>query len=306
MKRPWIDTHVHVGDIGPDGQRREGLLEDLLDVLDRSDADLRFVISCASPHLRRGSKAEDLLRANRMIYDLVREAPDRLYGSCIINPHFLEESLRVMDVCFGEWGFVQLGEMLQSVQDYKMNSPAVETVLRRAIQYDVPVQVHLGTYWYKEAPDGGPADGMNQMGDFLRAVSRVPEAKYVLAHAIGCGPTAEFVSWADMYLDALASLFTEFPRNFWIEIRDFHCKALRRALSELPTDRLLAGTDWTTALGPPFQSYGTMFNVKETDNPFPASVGSFVGFLRDAGASNADISRIAFDNAKDLYGIGAR
>jgi len=35
MKRLWMDTHIHVGDLGPNGKRREHMLEDLL------DADLR-------------------------------------------------------------------------------------------------------------------------------------------------------------------------------------------------------------------------------------------------------------------------
>ena len=44
-KLRWIDTHIHVSDIGRDGKKREQMLEDLLEVLDRDEADLRFVIS---------------------------------------------------------------------------------------------------------------------------------------------------------------------------------------------------------------------------------------------------------------------
>jgi len=148
MERPWIDTHIHVSDLGPDGRRRERFLEDLLDVLDRCDADLRFVVSCDGSYM--GNIARDpeaLLVGNRMIHELIRQAPDRLYGSCTINPNFLDESLRVMALCFEEWGFVQLGEMLQYAMDYQMDSDATERVVRQAVEYEVPVQVHLGTYY---------------------------------------------------------------------------------------------------------------------------------------------------------------
>ncbi len=301
MKLTWMDTHIHVSDIGADGMRRESMLDDLMELLDRCDADLRFVISCDGPYMSGiGGDPEQMLPANRMIYELVRQAPGRLYGACMVNPNFLEESLHVMEVCFEEWGFAMLGEMLQYMMRYRMDSDNAEKVVRLAVQYDVPVQVHLGTYWFKD-DYGGSTDGMNHMRDLLKAVDRVPEAKWILAHAIGVGPTPAFVPWADMFLDTIAGVFTECPENFWIEIRDFQSPALRRTLELFPSGRILAGTDWTTRIGPPFQSYGTMFDVAEDQNPFPAKVASFVTFLREAGASEDEVSRIAFQNARDLF-----
>ena len=299
----WIDTHIHVSDVGTDGQRREHMLDDLLALLGRCDADLRFVISCDGYYnsLVRDQR-DGMMIANRMIHDLCRQAPDRLFGSCIVNPNFLDESLRMMDVAFGEWGFVQLGEMLQYMLDFRMDCDATEQVVRKAVEFDVPVQVHLGTYW---APGiGTSGHGMDHMEDLLGIARRVPEAKYVLAHAIGCGETKRFIPWADWFLDVLAGVFDEYPGNFWVEIRDFHCKALPRAVAEVPGNRLLSGTDWATRIGPPFQTYGTMFNVAEEDNPFAPQVASFVEFLRQAGADEETIERIAWRNAEELYSVG--
>jgi predicted TIM-barrel fold metal-dependent hydrolase len=305
MSHTWIDTHIHVSDIGPDGTRRGRMLEDLLDVLDRCDADLRFIISCDGPYFSRMvDDPAQILEANRMIHDLASRAPGRLYGSCMVNPHFLEASLEAMDVCLGEWGFVQLGEMLQYMMDYQMDSDPVETLVRKAVEYDAPVQVHLGTYWHKDHE--GSVDGMDHLRDLLRAAERVPEAKYVLAHAIGCGPSPDYVPWADMFLDVLAGVFDEHPDNFWIEVRDFQSPALKRTLDQTPPTHLLSGTDWTTRVGPPFQSYGTMFGEDEDANPFPPKVASFVRFLRDAGASEDDVLRIGAHNARSLYKLDAR
>ena len=128
----------------------------------------------------------------------------------------------------------------------------------------------------------------------------VPEARYILAHAIGVEPGPEFVPWAGMFLDTLKGLFPAYPDNFYVEIRDFQSPALKRTLDEVPVTRILSGTDWTTRVGPPFQPYGTMFGVTEEENPFPTRVKSFVQFLRDAGASEADIARIGCENAREL------
>ena len=302
MRLTWIDTHIHVSDSGRDGQPRPHLLEDLLDVLDRDEADLRLAISPDAARLAAvGRDAEGVRSSNEFICDLVHRAPGQLYGSCMVNPNFLDESLRMMDLCLGEWGFVMVGEMLQYMMGYDMDSDEGEAVVRKAVEHNAPVQVHLGTYWRRGA--GSSVDGMNQMGDLQGIAERVPEAKYILAHAIGCGPTPDFIPWADWFLDAVQGTYGGWPDNFWIEVRDFQCKALPRTVAEVPTNRILAGTDWTTRIGPPFQNYGTMFDVAEEDNPFAPEVASFAGFLRDAGATEEDIERIAHRNAEELFGL---
>ncbi len=296
----WIDTHIHVSDLNADGSARPNMLAELLAVQERCDADLRFIISCDGYYNSLvKQQPEGMKIANEMIYRLCRQAPQRLFGSCIVNPHFLDEALRMMDIALGEWGFVQLGEMLPYMFDFQMDSEAGERLVRKATEFDVPVQIHMGTYWgYKMGASG---HGMHHMEDLLGIAERVPEAKYILAHAIGCAETKRLISWAYWFLDVLGGVFEEFPAHFWLEIRDFHSPALPRTIAEVPRERLLAGTDWTTRVGPPFQSYGTMFNVAESDNPFPPKVASFIDFLRQAGASEETIEHIAWRNAAALY-----
>jgi len=303
MATRWIDTHIHVSDIGSDGERRESMLADLVETMDRDDADLEFVVSADFPYLSGMRDDPDGIHtANRMVHELVEDARGRLHGACMVNPRFTDEALRAMDLCFDEWGFVMLGEMLPYSHGYVMDSDEAERVVRHAVELDVPVQVHLGTYWHKDY--AGSCDGMDHMRDLLHCYDRVPEAKYILAHAIGCGPSPEYVPWADMFLDTVFGVFGEWPSNFWIEVRDFQCEALPRTVAEVPADRILAGTDWTTRIGPPFQRYGTMFGVDEADNPFQPEVASFVSYLRDAGATEEDIERIAWRNAAELMGLG--
>jgi len=298
----WLDTHIHVSNIAPGGQVRRRMLEDLLEVLDRSDADLRFVISCDTPWPQKmRTDAQALHDGNRMICDLVRGAPGRLYGSCTVNPHFLDQSLRIMETCFGEWGFVQLGEMLQYAMNYKMNSGPVERMVRMAVEVGVPVQVHVST---SNRMDGPSSFGLEQLEDLFGLVQRVPEAHYILAHAVGM-PDAD-PPVVDKYLEAVEGEFGRFPEIFWVEIRDFNSPGVASVIERVPSTHLLAGTDWTTRVGPPFLPYGMIFGAERAeDNPYTPNVASMVGFLRDAGATEEAISQIAFRNAASLYSLGA-
>ena len=304
-KRQWIDTHTHVSDLDKNGNKNARFFSDLMNVLDGCDANLRFVISPDGEYVKRMiTDPAAMLAANRMIYNLCKLAPGRLYGSCMVNPNFPDESLKVMKTCFEEWNFVQLGEMKPYELNYRFNSDSTEKIVRLAAKCGKPVQVHLGTWWCRDSVPFGPSDGMNQMSDLLSITERVPEAKYILAHAIGGkGPGSKCISWADMYLDTLKGLFSQFPDNFWVEICNFQCPAVSRALREVPVTHLLSGTDWTTRKGPPFQSYGTLFGYREKENPFIPKVDSLVGFLEKAGANASDIDKIGYLNALELYRI---
>lgn len=295
--RLWLDTHVHVCDYGSDGEERPGFLGELLRVLDAEEADLRFVISPNGLRLSRViNESEGVAAANEFIHDLVARAPGRLYGSCIVNPHFLDESLRMMDQCFGEWGFVQLGEMLQYMMDYEMNSPPVEALVRRSVEFEAPVQVHIST---SNAGTHPSSHGMAQLDDLCRLADKIPEASYILAHAVGMPDGDPPV--VDQYLDFIDERYGSFPANFWLEIRDFDSPGVRSALDRVPADRLLAGTDWVTRVGPPFLPYGCIFGVQRPeDNPYPPKVESMVRFLKDAGADDDTVDRIGHRNAIEL------
>jgi len=299
-RRVWIDTHVHVCDIGPDGNTRPHFVERLLAVLDADEADLRFVLTPDGARLSRvGQSAEGVIEGNEFIRDVVQHAPGRLYGSCMVNPHFMDESLAMMDRCFGEWGFVQLGEMLQYMMDYQMDSDPVERLVRQAIEFDVPVQVHIST---SNRMSHNSSWGVDQLNDLFGLVERVPEAKYVLAHLVGMVDDNPPV--VDTYLDMIDRQYGGWPDGFWAEIRDFNSPGVRSVLERVPANRLLAGTDWVTRIGPPFLPYGVVFDVKQAeDNPYPPCVGSMVNFLRDAGASDGTIGLIGEGNARELLKV---
>ena len=161
-----------------------------------------------------------------MIHKLTRAAPGRLYGTCMLNPNHLDACLRTMDLAFGEWGFVQLGELVQYIHGYDMDCDASEAVVRRAVEFGVPVQVHVSTS--NRCLDRS-CNGVMHLTDFFGIVERVPEKQeYRIAHAIGT-PTEPPV--IDLYLDMIDKRYGAYPDNFWLEIRDFNSPGVAAAVS---------------------------------------------------------------------------
>ena len=296
----WLDNHVHVCDLDAEGRPHPDFLPHLLDVLDRDPADLRFVISPDAARMSAIARDDaGMIESNQFIRDTVRQAPGRLYGSCMVNPNFLDASLGVMERAFEDWGFVQLGEMLPYVMDHVMDEPATERLVRAAVDYGVPVQVHISTANRMDHPS---SHGMDQLEDLCRLVERVPQATYILAHLVGMPDDNPPV--VDQYLDYLDHTPGGFPGNFYVEIRDFDSPGVQSVLDRVSDTRLVAGTDWVTRVGPPFLSYGTVFGVqKPEDNPYPPCVASMVAFLEQAGADAKTVQRIAHGNLVGLLGI---
>jgi predicted TIM-barrel fold metal-dependent hydrolase len=297
----WIDTHVHISGVSPDGSIRENLAQDVAVVLDGAGADLRFVVNCceadnAAEFRRMKERPEGVLEASRHVHALAEHLPGRVCGSCIVNPHFLDASLEAMDVAFGEWGFVMLGEMVQYLMHYRMDSDPVERLVRKAVEFDVPVHVHIST---SNSAQGNFTSGTEELHDFLALVQRVPEARYILAHFVGSPRSNPTV--VEGYLDIIDRELGGWPRNFWSEIIHFHSPGLPVALARIPHDRLMVGTDWVGRPGPPFLPYGIVYGVQSPDqNPYAPSVPALADFLVAAGASQETVRAIAFENAARL------
>ncbi|MEN6642147.1 MAG: amidohydrolase family protein [Armatimonadia bacterium] len=300
-RRLWLDTHIHVSATNSDGSHRDNLVKDLLAMLDGDGDDLRLVISPDGAEMARVKTDPDgQLDGARFIKSVVDGAPGRVLGACMVNPNYFDEANRTMDLCFGEWGFVLLGEMLQYMMDYKMNSDPVEKLVRRAAnEFGVPVQVHISTSLPFRDNAGW---GMEHLEDLLGLAQRVPEANYILAHFVGMPDDPPVV---DQYLDRLDQEFSTWPDNFYAEIRDFNSPGVRSLLARVPHNRIIAGTDWVTRVGPPFLPYGCIFGVKtEDENPYPPRVATMVKFLREAGASEETIDLIGSRNALELLPLG--
>jgi predicted TIM-barrel fold metal-dependent hydrolase len=298
----WLDTHCHVCSIEPDGTPRGDFGRHLLDVLDRDPADLQMVVCPDTPWFSRIMRsAEGMRAAAEEIRNIVTLAPGRLHGAFMPNPHLADESMRLMDRCFGDWGFVMLGEMMQYSMNFRLVDPKCLRVLRHAAELGAPIMSHVATLDVKQ----GGMTGTGQLLDLLEAAVLVPDARIILGHFVGMAERDP--TWVEQYLSVIDRRFGCWPRNLWAEIRDFGSPGLLPALERIPLDRLVSGTDWTTRGTPPFSPFGCLFDCKMNGVPEPYDQPSdtrlLCCFLKKAGLNDRQIQAIAYDNAAALLGL---
>jgi predicted TIM-barrel fold metal-dependent hydrolase len=294
----WIDTHTHISGVSHDGTVRDNLAGDLAAVLDGAKADLRFVVStdAGAEYRRMMEQPEGVMEAARFVHNIVEQLPGRLYGAFMPNPHFLDASLKAMDKCFGEWGFIVLGEVLQYKMYFRVDSDPVEELVRKAAEFKVPVQVHISTEDLEQGPFSG---GIEELNDFFGLVERAPEMTYILAHLVGGAQGDPPV--VDGYLDLIERRMGGWPANFWAEIKDVNSPGVVAALQRIPNDRIMMGTDWVTRPGPPFLPYGMIYDFQSVEaNPFAPDIPTMVSLLKAAGASEETARAIGFENAAGL------
>ena len=298
----WLDTHNHVCDIGPDGAPRPGFDTHLLAVLAADPNELHLVISPDGPRMSRIGRDPGAMQAGaEVIRRLVEIGAGRLHGACMVTPRFPREARLAMDLCFGEWGFAMLGEMMQYSMGFRLADPACIELLRHAAQLRIPVMSHVATFDVSQ----GELTGTGQLADLMVAAEAVPDGRYILGHFVGM--PEDDPPHVTHYIDAIEQRYGAWPRNFWAEIRDFSSPGLADALARIPHDRLVSGTDWCTRGEPPFAPYGTAFDaiLNQVPNPYaePPSSRFFANCLRGHGLGEAEIGEIAYGNAARLLGL---
>jgi predicted TIM-barrel fold metal-dependent hydrolase len=319
-ERLWIDGHTHVTLHDPAGGVLGVSHDDVLEVLDRSGADLRLFCSAGEPEMRRIAEQPEALHwVNEALFRFIEPAPGRLFASCFIHPGAVKQSHKDLDTFIGERGFVQVGE-IEGILGFDLDSLEMLDLARHAAELGAPLQMHCST----NALSSG-----EHIRQALHVAREVPEAKVIIAHAIGGRNTYQYILAAETYL-------ANGGDNVYLEIRDFHVRGyLRSAYEHLGPDRLLVGMDWIADGAPPFLPYGTAFGffshptpseldhwgvskwgtelwlspqlvIDLSENLYPCSVASLVGFLREAGIGEEDIDKIGSGNAIELFGLGER
>ncbi|MFW6438227.1 MAG: amidohydrolase family protein [Armatimonadota bacterium] len=295
-RRLWIDSHVHIRGWSQDGEdSRDFDIDEIMRVMDADTAHLVWVISYSFPGSRaiKADPVGGLTWTNEGQLGIIQDAPEgRIFGSVAVHPGAVEESLDAIDLYAGEHGFVQVGEVLGYAMGFELDSQAMVKIARKAAEHDIPVQCHCST--------AGQPQG-EQMRQTISLARKVPEAKIIAAHAIGGTNSYTHITAAEVY----AMMGGE---NLWLEIRDFNNREwVREAVERLGSDRLIAGTDWIARGTPPFPPYGILFPLEDTDEmPYPCSVASLEGFLRESGCDDDDVANIAARNSIRLFGLEER
>ena len=199
----------------PDG---EITLEDVAGILLKSPID-RMIVSCGGGQM--GPTDKEMRAGNRRVAELVRNYPDRFHGYCSVNPHFPDESLEEMDYTVNQLGFIGIGEVCPHVLDFEMDSNEVRAIIEKAIELDVPLNLHSS-----EPPH------FQAIAELAR---EYPRARIIMAHFGG------FRFWRD----GIAAI--KDCDNVWADCSAwvlFTMGAFEHTVKQLGAERVLFGTDF--------------------------------------------------------------
>ncbi|MCC6695580.1 MAG: amidohydrolase family protein [Candidatus Hydrogenedentes bacterium] len=219
-----IDCHMHVR-AGADGALDVQYCDWTIEAGDLLGID-RFCVS--DLQLTGELRYDDFHAANDRVAAAVARHPDRYHGYCFVNPgdpKALDEiRQRVRDE-----GFIGI----KSYNQYFIDDPVVEPVLRLASEWQVPVLVHAG-YLTDGASKARQPLTSNAL-HLANAARRFPEAMLIEGH-IGGGGDWE---WALKHLREAPSVYLDTSGSGIDEWM------IDRCVEEIGAERLLFATDTT-------------------------------------------------------------
>ena len=199
----------------PDG---EITTDDLARIVGESPID-RMVIASGGGDM--GPTDREMRAGNRRVAALVKDHPDQFYGYCSVNPHFLDESLEEMDYAVKQLGFVAIGEVCPHMLGFEMDSWEVRVIIEKAIELDVPLNLHSS-----EPPHFQAIAGLAR---------EYPQARIIMAHFGG------FRFWRDGVeaIKGCSNVWTDC--SAWVL---FTMGAFESTVKKLGAERVLFGTDF--------------------------------------------------------------
>ncbi|MEX2573176.1 MAG: amidohydrolase family protein [Balneolaceae bacterium] len=178
-----------------------------------------------------GADPGEIRENNDVVLDAMKAYPDRIMGSCYINPGFTRESLEEIDRCVDQ-GMVMVGELYK---DYKINDPVYYPIIERCIDHKIPLMMHGAAHlgqWRPEYHTDNPLSTSTPQ-DFVDIGQRYPEAMIIYGH-IGGGGDWEY---ACKVLREAPSVYAETSGSVSDEAM------IDLAVESLGADRLLFATD---------------------------------------------------------------
>lgn len=191
--------------------------------------DLRFAGALV---MARRDDLEGTRKQNDRVLAIGSENGRRLYPVCSVHPADGPAALREVDrvARAGARGL----KLHPNTQEFDVADPMVEALVRRATERRLPVLFDAYS----------PFDA-DQPGKFVRLAMAVPEARLILAHALG-------TRFAELLVYNVLNRYSWWKRNVWVDL-----SAMTTLMAEGPfreqygwvlrkfgTDRLLFGSDY--------------------------------------------------------------
>jgi predicted TIM-barrel fold metal-dependent hydrolase len=163
----------------------------------------------------------EFIAGNREVARYVEKYKGRFLGACVVNPLFLDESLREIEDCRKQLGFVWVGELCNYVVPYEYTLKEFERLVEQVVKLKMVLDVHT------------------ELEEMEYIIQKFPQATIVFPH-FGDGQEFEHIF---KRIDAVAA-----HPNTYLDTSGYgHDRVgmLEYAVKTIGPDRVLFGSDFS-------------------------------------------------------------
>jgi uncharacterized protein len=136
-----FDCHIHAP--AEQGERFQWYkvtqnFEDFVSYLDKTGVQ-RAILNSQRSYLQEPA---EFIAGNREIARYVDKYKGRFLGACIVNPLFIEESLREIEDCRDKLGFIWVGELCNYMVPYKYTIREFEMLVDHVVKLNMILALH--------------------------------------------------------------------------------------------------------------------------------------------------------------------
>jgi predicted TIM-barrel fold metal-dependent hydrolase len=191
--------------------------EDFVSYLDKTGVQRGIINSQRS----FGTKPEEFIAGNREIARYVEKYKGRFIGACVVNPLYIEESLKEIEYCHNQFGFVWVGELCNYMVPYLYSIREFEMLVEQVVKLNMVLALHT------------------EQGELEYVAQKFPQATIAFAHF---GDDHEF---DDIFrrIDTVAK-----NPNFYLDTSGYghdRVGVLEYAVKTIGPNRILFGSDFS-------------------------------------------------------------
>jgi predicted TIM-barrel fold metal-dependent hydrolase len=191
--------------------------EDFVSYLDKTGVQHGIINSQRS----FGTKPDEFIAGNREVARYVEKYKGRFLGACVVNPQYIEESLREIEYCHNQLGFVWVGELCNYMVPYLYSISEFEMLVEQVVKLNMVLALHT------------------EQGEMEYIAQKFPQAAIAFAHF---GDDHEY---DDIFkrIDMVAQ-----NPNFYLDTSGYghdRVGVLEYAVKTIGPDRVLFGSDFS-------------------------------------------------------------
>lgn len=168
-----------------------------------------------------GASPAEFIAGNREVARYVDKYKGRFLGACVVNPLFIEESLKEIEYCHDQLGFVWIGELVNYMIPFDYTIKEFELIVDHASKLNMVLALHT------------------EQGEMEYIAQKFPNARIAFAHF---GDDHEY---DDIF--KRIDLVAQNP-NFYLDTSGYghdRVGVLEYAVEKIGPDRVLFGSDFS-------------------------------------------------------------